>query len=845
MIKVSLRTLVAHKRRLVGTGVAVLLGVAFLAGTLVLGDSLRAGFDDTFTRANAGTDAIVRGETTFDAADQAPRRPLPASLVDELAGLPEVALAVPSIEGIGQLAGADGEPVGGNGPPTLARNWIDVAAVNPYQIAEGRAPAASGEVVVDRGSATAGKMAVDDTTVVRVPEPVPVTVVGIATFGTGDSMGAGATFFTLEDARRHLLGGADQVSSILLVGAGGARPDAVVDAVAPRLGEGHEVLTGAALTAEQVTGIGADFLNFLETFLLGFTGIALVVATFSVYNTFSVVMAQRSREAALLRALGASRAQVLGAVGLEAAVLGAVSSALGVAAGIGLAAGLARLARAAGSGLPASELVLTADAIALSVAGGLVVTVVASLAPARRASRVAPLAAVREAAVDRSATSRLRPVIGTATGAAGVALVAVPAVAGERALPLVGLGAVLSLGALVVLGPLAARGAAAALGGPLPALRGVTANLARRNAGRDPKRTASTASALMIGVAVVTLFTVFAASLKATVGDSVGRSLTADLVITADGFSGAGLAPEVAAEVAAVPGVQAAAGLGYGTARIGGQQGDLSVADPARLAGVLDLDVSAGSLLDLRPGELAISRDAAEERGWSVGTPVGIEFPDGTSSQLNVGAVYDAADIVGPYLIPAATWRPHAVQSADNGVYVTTDRGAALAEVRAAVEETVAAYGRPPVHDRAAYLGSVAGEIDRLLTVVYILLALSIIIALIGIANTLSLAIHERSRELGLLRAVGQTRRQLRAMVRWESVLIAAFGTLGGLALGLFLSWGLVRVATAEAGFGTFSVPAVPLAVVLALGTAAGVLAAVRPARQAARLDVLAAVAAD
>lgn len=845
MYKISIRDLMAHKRCLVGTGSAVLLGIAFLAGTLVLGDSLRAGFDDTFSQANAGTDAVVRGVVTMDHGESSQRRLLEASLVDALSDVDGVASAQPSIEGIAQLSGADGEPIGGGGPPTLARNWIDDVELNPFRIADGRGPRADGEVVIDRATAEAGDLAVGDTTVVRTPDPVEVRIVGIATFGAADGMGAGFTFFTLDDARRHLLDGSGRLTSVLLTAGPDVAPGTLVERVRPLLAEGTEVLTGAALAAEQTEDINGDFLDAFETFLLMFTGIALLVATFSIYNTFSVILAQRSRESALLRALGASRRQVLGSIAVEAAVVGLLASAVGVVAGIGLAAGLQALMDAAGFGLPTASLVVGTDSVVISVAIGLIVTLVASLAPAIRASRVAPLAALREVTVDHSGASRVRAIAGCLTLTVGLALVLGPALAGAATLALVGLGAVSTIIGLVVLGPVAARPAAGLLGLPLPAFSGIAGVLARRNAQRDPKRTAATASALMVGVGVVTLFTVFGASIKSTIDDSVARSFTGDLVISAEGFSGSGLSPSLAEEIATLPDVETAAGLGYGAARVGGRDGAFSVADPSELSQVLDLDVTAGSVADMTGHQLAVSQATADEEGWQLGTSVPVDFPDGTSAELTVAAVYAMTDNVGPLLLPASVWSPHATQPSHAAVLIDVAAGSDVAGAGAAVTEVAERYGAPAVQDRQEYIATMAGDVDRFLTIVYVLLALSIVIALMGIANTLSLSIHERTRELGLLRAVGQTRGQLRAMVRWESVLIATFGTLGGVALGLFLGWGMVRVAMVEAGFGSFALPVIQLGVIGVVGTLVGVLAGLRPARRAARLDVLGAIDAE
>jgi putative ABC transport system permease protein len=402
----------------------VVLGVAFLAGTLVLGETLRTGFDDLFTEANAGTDVVVRGEASVGSEQAAQRRMVDAALVAELAGVEGVRAVAPSIEGLGQLVGADGNPVGGNGPPTVAGNWIDDPSINPYQIAEGRAPATAGEVVIDRRAADEAELEVGSRTTVRTPAPVQVEVVGIATFGEAESL-SGTTFtaFTYDEARARLAGGAAEVSGVLLQAAPGVTQDELAARIAPLLPDGVETITGEALSQEQLDQIGADFLDFVQVILLIFTGIALLVATFSIYNTFSVIVSQRTRESALLRALGASRGQVLRSIVVEAVVVGLLASVAGFGLGLLLAQGLVALVEGMGAGLPGSGLAIESSTLVTSVVVGLVVTLVASLAPAVKASKVAPLAALREVAVDRGGRTVVRGVLGGLVLAAGVALV--------------------------------------------------------------------------------------------------------------------------------------------------------------------------------------------------------------------------------------------------------------------------------------------------------------------------------------------------------------------------------------------------------------------------------------
>ncbi|MZD09590.1 FtsX-like permease family protein, partial [Streptomyces sp. SID5785] len=483
----------------------------------------------------------------------------------------------------------------------------------------------------------------------------------------------------------------------------------------------------------------------------------------------------------------------------------------------------------------------------LPLAVGVVVCLGSALVPALKAGRTAPLAALRESAVDDSGASRSRAVVGTVLGAVAVAA-ALVGVLVTPSLTLAALGAVLALASFVVLGPVASASAVRVLGSPLQRLRGVTGALARRNALRSPKRTAATASALMIGVAVVSLFTVFGASLKATMNQTVDRSFAGDLAVSAPAFGagGSGLSPKLAPALAKLPEVDTAVGLGKGVAEVDGAGRALTVTDPVALARSFDLGTVQGSLDHLGTHGIALTRDEADRQHLAVGDTTRLTFTDRTSADFTVRAVYGQSELAGDYVITRQAWAPHRVQDSDTLVSVTFKDGVGAADGKAAVDKVAHAYGNPEVQTRDAYAQSSAGGIDMMLTLVYALLALAVLIALLGIANTLTLAVHERTRELGLLRAVGQTRSQLRAMVRWESVLVAAFGTAGGLLLGGFLGWVLVKAsdAASDSAF-AFALPPVQLVVVALVGLAAGALAGLRPARRAARLDVLRAIATE
>lgn len=847
MLRTTLTAAWSRKRRLIGTALAIVLGVGFLTATLVLGDSARAGFDVAFTAANEGTDAVVRSVDRLTGGETTAATPIDASLLDEVADVDGVAAVAPSIEGFGQLLDADGDPIGGDGPPTMAANWVEDPELTGWDLAEGRAPAAAGEVVIDRGSATEAGVSVGDTVTVLLPAASERTVVGIATFGDDDSIG-GSTLvaFTTEEAQQLLLGSTDRLSAVVVAADAGVSQDDLAARLDAAMPDGIEVLTGAELTAEMEADIEGEFLGALTTALLAFALVALLVAGFSIFNTFSILAAQRTRESALLRALGASRRQVLGSAVLESAMVGLVGAVLGVGAGIGLAAGMLALLEGAGFGLPTDGLALGSGTVVTAILVGLLVTVLGGLVPAWKASRVPPLAALREVAIDNASSSRLRAAAGAALSAVGAGVM-LYATRGDQGggIGSAGLGAVALFVGVVLLGPIVVPSVGRLLGSPL-SLKGVTGDLARRNAVRNPRRTSGTAAALLVGVGIVTLFTVFGASISTSLADEVDRSFGGDLVVSpaGGGFGGAGMSPEVVTTLAALPEVGALAGIGFGGATVDGAQEEVDFSDPTAIAELLSFETVAGDLTDIGPDELALSTEFADGR-YEVGDAIDVGFADGATETLTVGGIYEDQAIGGQIVVPQATWLAHNPQSSFVIVFVDLADGVSLDDGRAAIGGALPDQATPEIEDRDQFVDGQAAEIDVLLTIIYGLLGIAIVIALMGIANTLSLSVHERTRELGLLRAVGQTRSQLRSMVRWESVLVAAFGSVGGLGLGTFLGWGLVRTLNASEGFGTFALPVGSLLWVLAIGSIAGVVAGLRPAWRASRLDVLAAVSSD
>jgi putative ABC transport system permease protein len=843
MTRLVLSSVRANVRRLLSTGLAVCLGVALLCGTLLLGDTLRANFDALFTTALGRSDAVVRSSNTLDTDGEFAQDLLAASLATDVEQVDGVAAVAPQIEGFGQLTGADGEKLGGEGPPTLAGNWIEDPALNPYQLVQGRAPRTSDEVVINRGAAKDGDLAIGDTTILTSPEPVEVTIVGLATFGDEDGLGPTTfTAFTLEGAEEHVTGRPNAVTAFLVRAEDGVSQDELVRRISGVVPSGVEVISGADLVAEANDEINADFLGFLRTFLIVFAGVALLVATFSINNTFAIIAAQRQRSSALLRALGAGRRQVLGAALGESLVVGVVASLIGLGVGVLLASGLKLMFDAFGFALPDGGLTLKLSTFVIATMVGIGLTLVAALAPAVRASRVAPLAAMRDVAVDRSATSVRRALVGSVMLVLGIAGVVYGAAEGELALG--GLGALMTAAGVVALGPIVARPGGGVVGAPAARWRGISGVLARRNAVRNPRRTSATASALLIGIGVVTIFTVFAGSLKTSFSDSIETVVHGDLIVASSQFGGGGMSPSMVDAIDDLPGVDHTVGLATGPVAIEGRTEQITALDPDASTGLLVPEGTAGVAVSrLGRDEIAVNEQHADDRGWQIGDDLRVRFGDGSRETLRIASIFDSTALLQPIIVPRATWDAHQVQTVNNLMVIGLADGVSIDAGRRAVERAVAPFAAPDVQTRDEFVADAAAQVDQFLGLIYIMLVLAIVIALMGIANTLSLSIYERVRELGLLRAVGADRRQVRSMVRWESVVISVLGTIGGVALGVFLGWGLVTAASQGAFSISFAPPVAQIVVVAVVGGAAGMLAAIRPARRAARLDVIGAIA--
>ena len=849
MLKTALRNLLAHRVRLFTTGLAVALGVAFIAGTLVLTDTITKTFDDLFTDALADTDAMVRAEASFEDPNGFGdlRGRVDASLVDEVADVEGVAVASGDVWGFAQVVDKEGEPVGnpGAGPPTFGVNWPESEELNTWTLVEGRAPRGERDVVLDKGVADdAGYTIGDRATVLVQGAPLEVTVTGIARIGGADSPG-GATFtmFTTEAAQRYV-GEGGKFDSISIAGDEGASQRELVDRLETVLPDGVEAVTGATVTEENQDAM-REGLSFFNTFMLVFALVALLVGGFIIFNTFFITVAQRTRENALLRAIGASRRQVLAAVLLEALGIGLVASALGLLAGIPLAAGLKALLAAFGFDIPAGGIVLATSSAVIAFSAGVIVTVVAAVSPSRKAAKVPPVAAMRDVAVSSTGYgSKQRIFVGTGILGLGAAAL-LYGLFGDpgNALPIVGLGVLLVFFGVSVLGRTVALPLSRVIGLPLPRLRGIAGHLARENAMRNPKRTAATASALMIGVGLVSFITIFAASTKASFSNTVDEAFTGDFIATSGHNGVGGVAPEFTARVNELPEIEVAGGVRAGLAEIDGSPRQV-LAPSREVFGIFDVEPVAGSPDDLDAISIAVFDNVADDKDLSIGDRVPVDFTATGPQELTVAMIYGDNAAAGDWLLGTDAFTANFPDQMDVQVFVKKADGVSADDGLAAVEGVAADYPGVDVLDQTEYKEEQMGFVDQMLGLVYALLALAILIALLGIGNTLALSIVERTRELGVLRAVGMTRKQLRSTIRWESVIIAVQGALLGLVIGVFFGWALVT-ALEDEGLNTFTVPVLSLVVVVVLAALAGVVAAVMPARRAARLDVLRAIVSE
>ncbi|MEU9047816.1 MULTISPECIES: FtsX-like permease family protein [unclassified Kitasatospora] len=848
MIKASLRNFLAHKGRMALSTLAVLLGVAFVSGTLVFSDTINLAF--TGISSSTAADVTIKPKQAFtpeieDRALSGEIPTLPASVVAKVAAVPGVQAAhgQVSLQNL-TVVDKDNKPVGPTtGAPTLGQNWYD----NPQvRLVQGHAPTDAGELVIDEASAQHKGVHLGDALHVLTPTgSTPATVVGIVTFSTGNP-GVTMVYVDTATAQQALLGKPGQFTTVTADTAPGTTHTTAQQRIHAALGDSFSIATKeeqAQSAAQQVS----SFLSVVTYALLGFAGLAVLVGIFLILNTFSMLVAQRTRELGLLRALGAGRRQVTRSVLTEALLLGVVGSTLGLGAGIGLAALLKSLISSFGVDLSGTALVINPLTPAAAYGVGVLVTLVAAYLPARRAARISPMAALREAATPPVAPLGRRTALGTVLLPAGLGLLYGAATHHATLITAAGLlggGIVASLVALVVLGPPLSRLVVHGLGAPFPKLFGAVGRISRLNAVRNPRRTGATAGALMISLSLVGAIAVLAASLTTSINRDVDNTFGADYVLTGNGQQPIG--HEVTAKVHAIPGVQAVTRQRYAVAHLGGFQLVLSGVDVATVDQAVKPQYVAGSTADVAAGKVMVDETTAKADGLRIGSPVELHFLNGNVGTLTVGAISKppagAGKDGGSWEVSLDTLGTYAPEAQDFTLYLNTAPGADKKQVQTALDTALAGYPQVTVQSQADYKNQITGQVNTVLYLVYALLALAILIAVLGVINTLALSVVERTREIGLLRAVGTSRRQIGRMIRLESVLIAVHGALLGLALGL--AWGIAgqKVLTLY-GVTALSIPWTTILAVLAGSALAGLAAAILPAMKAARTKVLTAIA--
>jgi putative ABC transport system permease protein len=850
VLKATLRGLLAHKLRLALATVAIVLGVSFVTGTLVIGDTINKTFDTLFQTTTAGVDVNVRGVSTGKAEHgQQIHPPIPVSVLSAVQGVDGVKEAYGYLVRPAVIIGSNGKVVSIGGAPTLGLLWNPYPDMSSFRLRSGRAPRGSDEVVIDAHTVAKQGFRVGDPVRVALPQGAPrsFTLVGTTGFGDQDNL-AGATVAAFDaQAGRALLGAPNEYDGVDVKAQQGVTPSALKARVAAALPSGVEAVTGQTLAQEQSdavkTGIG-----FLTTFLLVFAFISLFVGSFIILNTFSILVAQRTRELALLRCLGATRAQVMRSVLTESAITGLVAAIAGIVAGLGIAKGLEALLGAVGLDLSGTSLQLQAHTVVAGLAVGVLVTVIASVLPARKATRVAPVEAVRDAVPAPSVVSAGRIAGGLLLLGAGVlcillGLFALP----SNQLPVTGAGAVATFIGVAVLAPIVVVPVISVLGAPVRRWRGVPGKLARENAMRQPRRTASTASALMIGVGLVSCFTVVAASLTDSINRIVDRTVNADYIITPESQGGGNalLSPDISRRVATDRNVAVVSPISGGLFHYGAEADQVEAIVPATILQVADVTVQKGTGVDhLGDGDVAISEDAAKNHSLHVGGVVPMQLPRPGVLQQRITAIYARNPLLGDYLVTRTTWQRGSIDLFDFVVLVKGAPDVPQTALRSSIDNDLNAFPNVKVQNNAEYKKSQGQQINVLLNLLTALVVLAIIIALLGVVNTMALAIVERVRELGLVRALGMTRPQTRSMVRWETVLITVFGALLGCVVGLFFGIALVR-AFASQGVDQLNLALGRQVQYVEVAFLAGLVAAIWPARRAARVDMLEAIATE
>ena len=841
MIRLSLRNLASNKLRFALTTFAVVLGVSFVVASFVLTDGLLKTFDTLVEEANAEIDAEVRAASDFDEIEGF-LRPFDESAADLIADVEGIELAEVGIQSTKLVPIVDGDPVDTGGPPILSFNWYD-SALSPLTLVEGEAPDGPGEFVVDLGSADRHDLFVGETyDMIGVAGAEPFTLVGLTRFGNENSL-AGAMIMALPlDEIQRLDGSEGLIQWIDVAAEDGVSQDEMVQRLEAALPDTLTAVTGDVVVEEGQDAFGG-FISIFGNILLAFALVAVFVSTFIIGNTFNILLGQRVRQLALLRALGASGAQVRFSALMESLIVGIAASIVGLLGGVALALGLRSLMNSLGFGLPSFDVVVSARTIIIAVLVGVGVTLAASYSPARRAATVPPVAAMRSGFKFGSGEGTRRTIIAIILSIPGVLLLAYGLFGGgstAAVLSALGFGAVLVFVAISMFAPLFSSPSASFLGAILEHLPGrkITGHMARENAARNNKRTATTASGLMIGLALIAMATVVASSLKDSFRAELGSTLAADYLVSED--NGLNFSNQLAAQVAELPEFDEVSAVRYGTVRIDGDNKEMAGTDLTVLTELLEVVVVEGSPSDAIGG-MMLSAEAADNLEVSLGDTVTVEFAETGPQPLEVGSIYDNDFLIGHYIIDLSVWDANFANQDDNVIAARLADGVTQAEADEAFAPLESAFPQLDVQTRDEFREEVEGDLDSLLVIINVFLFLAIVIALLGITNTMALSVLERTREIGLMRAIGMSRRQTRSLIRLEAGVVSLFGAILGVLIGVVFGW-LAVIAIPDSIIDRLSIPVPTLVIYVIIATVAGLIAASLPARRAARLNILDAI---
>ena len=848
MLRLALKSLLANKIRFALTTSTVVIGVGFVVASFVVADSLRASFDKLSEDIVSGTDFTVRGRLEFGDLTTTEAPLLPEELVDQVAAIDGVESAAGTffIQGVTPVDGA-GQAVTSNAGPVAGSNWTEDEAISQWYLMEGERPRGPGQFALDIGTFESYDFELGrDYQVVTPTGPRSMELAGVMQFGFPDNAGLGAVFTIFDTATAQELFGIEGLVQTIGVraepGRDAAEMEAAIGAVLP---DGAEVVA-AETVSEEFSDAFEGFIGIFQNALLVFAFIVLFVSTFIISNTFSIVLGQRIRELSLLRAIGATPAQVRRSVLTESSLIGVAAAALGIGLGMLGALGMRGLFSGFGAELPDGPLPLRLRTVIWAAALGIGLTVVSSLLPAIKASRTPPIAGLAEGATGAAgARQRWRPVAGGLLAGMGLLLTLRGLFASfdstTAQLVSLGVGAGLVFMAVAVLSPLMARGVVSSLALPLGWIFGTSGRLARANAARSPRRTAATAVALTIGLALVTTVAILGQSLKSSFNQNLQTTVAADFIVS----QGQEELPAALAGDLRQAGAGRVVAFNSGQAQVGGQTQTLTGADVDGIDSVANLGVVEGSLEDFDPASgVLLHQDPAGDFGVGPGDELDFTFPNGETRRLRVAAVYSqTATFWGNWLVDRGLITEMSPTASDSVVAV--DAGSADAEsVRAALERALERYPQVNLEDRSEYQASAESQLNTLLVLVNVFLGFALLIALVGIVNTLTLSVFERTREIGLLRAVGMTRRQARRMIRWEAAVVTLYGALVGIALGLGFGAAIAAAIPADI-IDVITVPTRQLGLYLALSLVFGLLAALFPAFRAGRMNVLQAIATE